>query len=81
VITSQPHYGETIRVKTATHVAGLMEFANGAIGTIITTFDVWAASLPPMEIYGTQGSLSVPDPNGFGGPVRVQRPGRARCMA
>jgi predicted dehydrogenase len=74
-ITSQPHYGETITVKTATHVAGLMEFANGAIGTIITTFDVWVASLPPMEIYGTQGSLSVPDPNGFGGPVRVQRLG------
>jgi predicted dehydrogenase len=74
-ITSQPHYGETITVKTATHVAGLMDFANGAIGTIITTFDVWAASLPPMEIYGTQGSLSVPDPNFFGGPVRMQRLG------
>src|SRR5207302_1094262 len=43
--------------------------------TIITTFDVWAASLPPLEIYGTQGSLSVPDPNGFAGPVRVQRLG------
>jgi predicted dehydrogenase len=74
-ITSRPHSGETITVNTATHVAGLMDVANGAIGTIITTFDVWAASLPPMEIYGTQGSLSVPDPNGFGGPGRVQRPG------
>jgi predicted dehydrogenase len=74
-ITSQPHDGETITVNTATHVTGLMDFANGAIGTIITTFDVWAASLPRMEIYGTQGSLSVPDPNGFGGPARVQRLG------
>jgi len=74
-ITSQPHYGETITVTTATHVAGLMDFANGAIGTIITTFDVWAASLPPIEIHGTEGSLSVPDPNGFGGPVRIQRLG------
>ena len=39
------------------------------------SFDVWAAELPRIEIYGTEGSLSVPDPNGFGGPVRVMRPG------
>ena len=52
-----------------------MDFANGAIGTILTSFDVWAANLPCIEIYGTQGSLSVPDPNGFGGPVRIRRAG------
>ena len=50
-----------------------MEFANGALGTIITSFDVWAAKLPRIEIYGTEGTLSVPDPNGFGGPVRIRR--------
>jgi predicted dehydrogenase len=55
--------------------AGVMDFASGAIGTIITSFDVWAANLPWIEIYGTQGTLSVPDPNGFGGPVKVRRPG------
>ena len=49
--------------------------ANGAIATIITSFDVWAAELPRIEIYGTLGSLSVPDPNGFGGPVRIRRAG------
>jgi predicted dehydrogenase len=52
-----------------------MDFASGAVATIITTFDVWAAELPRIEIYGTEGSLSVPDPNGFGGPVRVRRGG------
>ena len=52
-------------MRAPTRPLGLMDFASGAIGTIIMTFDVWAASLPPMEIYGTQGSLSVPDPNGF----------------
>ena len=56
-----------------THVAGLLEFASGPIGTIITSFDVWAANLPRIEIYGTEGSLSVPDPNTFGGPVRLRR--------
>ena len=44
-------------------------------GTVITSFDVWAAKLPCIEIYGTTGSLSVPDPNGFGGPVMVRRAG------
>ncbi len=74
-ITSQPKFGKKIQVETPTHVAGVMDFANGAVGTIITTFDVWAAQLPRIEIYGTEGSLSVPDPNGFGGPVAVRRAG------
>jgi predicted dehydrogenase len=77
LITSQPKYGTRIKVEVATHVAGVMDFANGAIGTIITSFDVWAANLPRIEIYGTTGSLSVPDPNGFTGPVRIRRAGAA----
>ena len=72
-ITSKPKYGTVIDVDVPTHVAGVMDFATGAVGTIITTFDVWAANLPRIEVYGTEGSLSVPDPNGFGGPVQVRR--------
>ncbi len=75
LITSAPKYGTRVKVDVPTHVAGLLEFGTGAIGTIITTFDVWAAELPRIEVYGTEGSLSVPDPNGFGGPVRIFRPG------
>jgi len=74
-ITSQPKHGAKITVDTPTHIAGTMDFANGAVGTIVTSFDVWRAELPRIEIHGTEGSLSVPDPNGFGGPVRVFRPG------
>ena len=76
-ITSQPKHGQKIQVNTPTHVAGVMDFAGGAVGTILTSFDVWAAQLPRVEIYGSEGSLSVPDPNGFGGPVRVRRAGAA----
>ena len=72
-IYSQPHYGQKIKVRTSTHIAGVTEFANGAIGTIIMSFDIWAANLPRIEIYGSQGSLSVPDPNQFGGTVRIYR--------
>lgn len=74
-ITSEPKYGTKITVNVPTHVVGTLDFENGAIGTIITSFDVWSAKVPCIEIYGTEGSLSVPDPNGFGGPVRVRRAG------
>jgi predicted dehydrogenase len=75
VITSQPHYGTRVAVEVPTHVNGIMEFEGGAIGTITTSFDVWAARLPRIEVYGSEGSLSVPDPNTFGGPVEIYRPG------
>lgn len=74
-ITSQPLYGTKIEVNTPTHVASTLEFASGAIGTLLTSFDVWSHGLPFIEIYGTQGSMSLPDPNTFGGPVRVRRAG------
>jgi predicted dehydrogenase len=74
-ITSQPLYGKKIEVEVPTHVAGVLDFASGAIATIVTSFDVWSAEVPRIEIYGTHGSLSVPDPNTFGGPVRVRRAG------
>jgi len=75
VVTSQPKYGTVLQVECPTHVMGIMEFANGAIGTIAMSFDVWAAQVPCLEIYGTEGTLAAPDPNCFGGPVRLWRNG------
>jgi predicted dehydrogenase len=75
LITSEPKKGTRVAVEVPTHVAGIVDFASGAVGTIITSFDVWAAELPRIEIYGTEGSLSVPDPNTFGGPVKIFRNG------
>ena len=77
MITSQPRAGEMIKVNTPTHIAGTLEFANGAVATLITSFDVWYHHLPNIEIYGTEGSLRVPDPNTFGGPVLLRRVGEA----
>lgn len=76
-ITSEKKYGTVVPVEVPTHVTGTIEFASGAVATVITSFDVWASSLPRIEIYGTQGSLSVPDPNTFGGAVSVRRAGEA----
>jgi predicted dehydrogenase len=74
-IFSQPHYGEVIEVTTPTFISGVLDFASGPVGTIITTFDVWHAELPRIEIYGADGTLGLPDPNTFGGPVRLRRAG------
>ncbi len=72
-ITSAKKRGKIIKVEVPTHVAGVIDFAGGAIGTIITSFDVHAHTMPCIEIYGSKGSLQVPDPNGFGGPVRIKK--------
>ena len=63
--------GDKITVDIPTHIAGVVDFSSGVIGTLATSFDVWAANVPRIEIYGTEGSLDVPDPNTFGGPVRL----------
>lgn len=80
LITSEPKRGTTITVDTPTHIAGVMDFANGAIGTIVTSFDVWHGTHPCIEIYGTAGSMQVPDPNGFGGTPRIRRVGAENWM-
>ena len=70
-VTSKPKFGTIVEVEVPTHVNGLLRFESGAIGNIITSFDVRKTTLPCIEVYGTAGTLIVPDPNGFGGPVRL----------
>jgi predicted dehydrogenase len=70
-ISSQPRSGEKISVKTPTNIQALLEFANGATVTLIASWDVWSHGHSNMEIYGTEGTLFVPDPNFFGGEVRA----------
>ena len=79
-ITSQPQYGQVIKVEVPTHVVGILDFTCGAVATILTSFDIWAARLPHLEIYGSEGTLGVPDPNSFGGPVYLRRKGQLDWM-
>ncbi len=72
IATSQALNGHRIKVEVPTHVAGVLDFVDGAVATLITSFDVWTHNLPRLEIYGSEGTLSVPDPNTFGGPVRIR---------
>jgi predicted dehydrogenase len=66
-----PRAGTTFPVEVDTHVTGVLEHQGGALTTMIMSFDVWAAQLPFIEIYGSAGSLSVPDPNRFAGQVKL----------
>ena len=74
-ITSQPRHGEMIKVETPTTVHAVLEFANGAVVTLGASWDVKTHGHRPMELYGTDASLIVPDPNFFGGEVELIRSG------
>jgi predicted dehydrogenase len=72
-ITSNPKFGEKIQVETPTHINGVLEFGNGAIGSLVTSFDIWYTKLPCIEIYGTEGTMLVPDPNGYNGAIQIRK--------
>jgi predicted dehydrogenase len=74
-IGSGPRQGTEFTVEVLTYVSAILEFHSGAAVTFTVSFDVTGHSHPPIEIYGTAGSLQIPDPNTFGGNVRLIRPG------
>jgi len=69
VATCKERAGEVLPVEVNTHASGTLEFHSGAIVTAVFSFDVHAADHSPIQLYGTKGSVKVPDPNTFGGPV------------
>lgn len=73
LIGSVPRRGQVIQVETPTYLNAVLDFVAGPVATLITSFDVWSHNLPQIEVYGSEGTLSVPDPNVFGGPVRLWR--------
>ncbi len=70
-IGSEPRRGETIAVETPTTIHALLEFESGATITLGASWDVWAHRHANMELYGTDGSVFVPDPNFFDGAVEM----------
>lgn len=70
-ISNGPRNGETVPVKTPTNIHALLEFASGATINLSTSWDVWHHKRNHFELYGTEGTLYVPDPNFFGGTVEI----------
>lgn len=71
-IASEPRRGERIDVEVPTHVAAVIDFEAGPVATLVTSFDVKASRYRNIEIYGTEATLSVPNPNTFAGPVMIR---------
>lgn len=70
-IANGPRNGETIPVETPTTIHAVMKFKSGAIVTLLSSWDVHSSNHPIMELYGTQGTMDLPDPNFFGDDVKV----------
>ena len=70
-ILSEPLKGTIMPVEVATHAAGTLEFVNGAVVTVVLSFDVARHRHNPIEIYGSAGAISVPDPNWFDGTIEL----------
>ncbi|MEN3145790.1 Gfo/Idh/MocA family oxidoreductase [Neorhizobium sp. IRAMC:178] len=71
-VTSEgPFKGQSIPVETPTNIHALLEFVSGATITLSASWDVWSHRHANMELYGTEGSIFVPDPNFFGGTVEA----------
>ena len=77
IITSKPRAGQKIKVETATTIHALLEFESGAVITFAASWDVWLHNHAPMELYGEEGTLYVPDPNFFGGTVAISKRDKA----
>jgi predicted dehydrogenase len=76
VVTAEgAHKGERIAVETPTTLMALLHFVSGVDITFSMSWDVWRHGHPPIELYGTEGSLRVPDPNFFGGTVEITERG------
>ncbi len=74
-ILSEPKRGSIIKVEAPTHIASVLDFVAGPIVTLVTSFDVWDPYIPSLEVYGSEGTMKVPDPNTFGGPIRLRQTG------
>ncbi|MFG2803783.1 Gfo/Idh/MocA family protein [Streptomyces pseudovenezuelae] len=66
-----PQKGMVLRAKVNTHEAGLIRFSSGVVASLVTSFDVWKTEVPALEVYGTEGTLSLPDPTKYNAPLRV----------
>ena len=79
-IANGPRNGETVPVETPTTIHAVMKFESGAIITLLSSWDVHSSNHPIMELYGTDGTMDLPDPNFFGDDVSVTPRGESRLV-
>jgi predicted dehydrogenase len=70
-VATGPLAGTAIPVNIDTHVSAILEHASGVASTVTVSFEVWASRNQLFEVYGTAGTIAVPDPNRFSDTVEV----------
>ena len=79
-VVTGPLTGSALPVEVETHVSAVLRHSSGLSSTITMSFEVWGSRMPAIEVFGTTGTLSVPDPNLFTAPVEVLRAGDERWV-
>jgi predicted dehydrogenase len=67
-----PRAGERFQTEVPTHVAAALRMSSGALVTLTVSFETNGRYESGMLVHGTEGTLSLPDANGFGGDVKLQ---------
>tara|TARA_B100000686_G_C16444348_1_gene788634 strand:- start:158 stop:835 length:678 start_codon:yes stop_codon:yes gene_type:complete len=71
IILSEPRKGEKIKVETPTTLMGVLNFVNKSKVQFFASWDVWSHCHSKIELYGLDGSMILPDPNYFGGEIKI----------
>ena len=73
VLGAGPRAGEVIAVDVPTHAAAVLQLERGGLVTLTVSFEARDQYLSGLVVYGTTGSLVLPDANAFGGEVILRR--------
>lgn len=69
-----PIYGQDYELQVPNVITASMQYANGVLGTLHMNSDCIEDEETCLKIYGTEGILTMGDPNQFGAPVYLQKP-------
>lgn len=70
-----PLYGDEFEETCINTMSAALEFESGVLGSLLVTSECTSNAVQKIEVMGTEGMLSIHDPNNFGGPLTVKRTG------
>jgi predicted dehydrogenase len=68
---NKPDFGEKFRLQAENLVVGSFQFESGVFGSLMFNSCSIGNEKPQIVMYGTEGIMYMPDPNRFGGEVKV----------
>ena len=68
-----PMYGQEYEIEVPNVITAAIQYDNGVLGTLHMNSDCILDETINLEIYGTEGILSIGDPNQFGAPCYLRK--------